>query len=302
MANGKWQMADGRGGALSFRSVRGLVRLAGLSAWHGFLGFYHSDNLIYAAAIAYYTLVALFPFLLLAFTLLGKATADAGARNAVLSFVLDYFPRQFQFISAQLDSFRAGGLTLGLGGVAALIWGSLGAFGGISTAVNYAWGVEQTRSFWGHKLFTFLMLLVAGVTLLLALALVSASQIVEASWFAGVLAGFPGLAVLRSFAVRYAAILLFIVVVGLVYYFVPNTKVRFRDVWLGAVVTGLLWKGAFEGFSWYIHDMTRFTRVNGSISVVVVFLIWVYVQAVILLYGVDFTAAYARLRRDRAHE
>jgi membrane protein len=168
--------------------------------------------------------------------------------------------------------------------------------------VNYAWGVEQTRSFWGHKLFTFLMLLVAGVTLLLALALVSASQIVEASWFAGVLAGFPGLAVLRSFAVRYAAILLFIVVVGLVYYFVPNTKVRFRDVWLGAVVTGLLWKGAFEGFSWYIHDMTRFTRVNGSISVVVVFLIWVYVQAVILLYGVDFTAAYARLRRDRAHE
>ena len=79
----------------------------------------------------------------------------------------------------------------------------------------------------------------------------------------------------------------------------PNAKVRFRDVWIGALVTGLLWKGALEAFSWYMRDMTRFTRVNGSIAAVVVFLVWVYVQAVILLYGVEFTAAYARLRRGR---
>jgi membrane protein len=91
-------------------------------------------------------------------------------------------------------------------------------------------------------------------------------------------------------------------VVGLIYYFVPHAKVRFRDVWIGALVTGLLWKGALEGLSWYMHDMTRFTRVNGSISAVVVFLVWVYVQAVILLYGVEFTAAYARLRRGRPEE
>ena len=76
----------------------------------------------------------------------------------------------------------------------------------------------------------------------------------------------------------------------------PNAKVRFRDVWIGAFVTGLLWKGALEAFSWYMRDMTRFTRVNGSIAAVVVFLVWVYLQAVILLYGVEFTAAYARLQ------
>jgi uncharacterized BrkB/YihY/UPF0761 family membrane protein len=48
--------------------------------------------------------------------------------------------------------------------------------------------------------------------------------------------------------------------------------------------------------------MSRFTRVNGSIAVVVVFLVWVYTQAVILLYGVEFTAAYARLRRGRPED
>jgi membrane protein len=90
--------------------------------------------------------------------------------------------------------------------------------------------------------------------------------------------------------------------VGLVFYFVPNAKVRFRDVWIGAFLTGLLWKAALVGFSWFIRDMGGFTRVNGSIAAVVVFLIWVYTQAVILLYGVQFTAAYARLRRGRPEE
>jgi len=273
-----------------------------MSSWRGFQGFYSSDNLTYAASIAYYALLSLFPFFLLAFALLGKATADANDRNAVLDFVLRYFPQQFEFITGQLDAFRTSRFTLGVGGTIALVWGALGVFGAISTAVNYAWGVEKQRSFWKHRLFSFVMLLVAGLILLIALLLVSATQMVGASWFAGVLVRFPGLSILRSFTVRYATTLLFIVVVGFVYYFVPNAKVRFRDVWIGAIVTGLLWKGALEGFSWYMHDMTRFTRVNGSIAAVIVFLVWVYIQAVILLYGVECTAAYARLRRGRPEE
>jgi membrane protein len=284
------------------RRGREVAHLAGLSAWHGLQGFYQSDNLTYAASIAYYALLSLFPFFLLAFVILGNATASIDKRNAVLGFVLQYFPTQFEFITNQLDSFRSNTLTIGVAGTVALIWGALGVFGAITTAVNYAWGVEKQRSFWKHKLLSFLMFAVASMILLFSLLLISASQLVGASWFAGVLANFPGLLILRSFAIRYATTLLFIVVVGFLYYFVPNAKVRFRDVWIGALVTGLLWKAALEGFSWYVSDMSRFTRVNGSIAAVVVFLVWVYVQAVILLYGVEFTAAYARLRRGRPEE
>ena len=79
--------------------------LTGLSAWRGFLGFYNSDNLTYAASIAYYALLSLFPFSLLALAILGSATADDGNRNAVLVFVLRYFPTQFDFITRQLDAF-----------------------------------------------------------------------------------------------------------------------------------------------------------------------------------------------------
>ena len=290
----------------AFRAVaergRDIARLTGQSLWKGFLGFYHSDNLTYAASIAYYALLSLFPLLLLAFALLGRSAADMKDRGAVFDFILQYFPAQFDFIAKQLDAFGANAVSFGIAGTLALVWGALGVFGAISTAVNYAWGVEKQRSFWKHKLFSFVMLLVAGLILLVALLLISASQVVGATWFAGVLARFPGLGILRGFTVRHATTLLFILVVGLIYYFVPNAKVRFRDVWIGAFITGLLWKGALEGFSWYMHDMTRFTRVNGSIAAVVVFLVWVYVQAVILLYGAEFTAAYARLRRGRPEE
>jgi membrane protein len=281
------------------RHARDIGRLTGLSAWRGLQSFYHSDNLTYAASIAYYALLSLFPFSMLALAILGSATAAEADRAKVLDFVLRYFPTQFDFITQQLDSFRLHTVTFGVAGTLALLWGALGVFGAVSTAVNYAWGVEKSRSFWKHKLLAFLMLVMAGVMLLVALLIVSASQVVGARWFAGVLLHFPGLQILRTWMAESATTLLFMAIVGLIYYFVPNAAVRFRDVWVGALVTGLLWKAALAALAWYMHDMTGFTRVNGSISAVVVFLVWVYVQAVILLYGVEFTAAYARIRRGR---
>ncbi len=284
------------------RQAREIARLTLIALWRAVVGFYTRDNLTYAASIAYYALLSIFPFAMLGFAIIGAVTADELNRAAVLDFVLRYFPQQFEFITQQLDAFRDSTLTLGIAGTLALIWGALGFFGAVSTAVNYAWGVEDTRSYWKHKLFSFVMLLVAGALLVAATLLVSASQIVEATWFASVLFQFPGLLILRGLVISNATTAMFVLVVGLVYYFVPNAKVRFRDVWIGAFLTGLLWKGALFGFGWYMRDMDRFTRVNGSIAAVVVFLGWVYVQAVILLYGVEFTAAYARLRRGRPNE
>ena len=193
--------------------ARDIVRLTGLSLWRGFVGFYSSDNLTYAASIAYYALLSLFPFFLLALALLGRTTADVNNREEVLTFVLRYFPAQFDFIRKQLDAFSGSGVTIGVAGTIALVWGALGVFGAISTAVNYAWGVEKQRSFWKHKLISFVMLLVAGLILLIALLLISATQVVSASWFAEVLAVFPWLGIMRGFAVRHATTLLFIAVV-----------------------------------------------------------------------------------------
>jgi membrane protein len=272
------------------------ARLTSAAAWHALKRFYSGDDLTYAASIAYWALLSLFPFLLLVFSVVGAATADDANRTAVIAFALDYFPTRVEFIARQLDAFRQTPLRLGIAGLAGLTWASLGFFGSVTTAVNYAWGVETPRSFLKHRLFTFLMLVTAGAMFLVAVAMASAVPIIEASWFARLLFRFPGLTVLQGLWARWVSTLLLIVVLGFVYYVVPNAKVRFRDVWVGAVLTGLLWRAAFSGFSWYIGDVSQLNRIHGSIAAVVIFLFWIYVSGVILLYGVQFTAAYGRLR------
>src|SRR5690606_31489822 len=170
-------------------------------------------------------------------------------------------------------------------------------FGAITSAVNHAWGVERAYGFFKHKLIAFIMLMTAGVLAVAALTLVSAVQVVEASWFSEVVARFPGLTALSGLLYSNAPTPMFILVVGLVYYFAPNAQVRLRDVWFGAILAGVLWRLAFSGFAWYVRDLSRFTA-HGSVAAVVVFLVWIYLSAVILLYGVEVTASWARLRLE----
>jgi membrane protein len=192
------------------------------------------------------------------------------------------------------------GLRLGVAGSLLMTWAAMGVFGAVTSAVNHAWGVDRQPSFFKHKLISFVMLLLAGVLLVVGLALVSAMNVVGAGWFSVVVENFPALRELQSFALQWATMFIFILVVGLIFYFVPNAQVRFRDVWVGAVLTGLLWRVALAGFSFYVRE-SRFD-VHGSIAAVVVFLFWVYISAVILLFGVEVTAANARLRRRRPEE
>jgi membrane protein len=259
--------------------------------------FYQSDDLTFASSIAYYALLSLFPFCLLVLSFLGRIAVDEPERRAVLDFVLRYFPATFEFVTVQLEALRYAHIPLGLASTMLLVWASLGFFGALTSAVDHAWRVEYQRSYLLHKLVSFLMLVAASLLLLTAVVIVSAIGFLESTRFGEAISRVPYADGLSSVAVRWAGILLPVFVLGLVYYFVPNARVRFRDVWGGAILAGLLWRGALVSFAWYIRDMSRFSVVHGSIAAVVAFLLWVYISAVILLFGVEFTAAYARLRR-----
>jgi membrane protein len=282
--------------------VRRELRLWGQAAWKALVGLVTRNDLTHAASIAYYALLSLFPFLLLIISILGAIAADEMDRARVLGFVFRYFPTRLDFLTDQLDAFRAESLRIGVAGGLALVWASLGFFGAVTSAVNEAWGVEKQRSFWKHRLVSFLMLVAASTAMAVALLLVSFLQVAEASRVGQLLANAQWLVPLQTFAFRYLATLLLILGIGLVFYFIPNARTRFRDVWVGAILTGLLWRGAFSGFSWYLSHYQRLSLIHGSITAVVVFLLWIYISSVILMYGVEFTAAYARLRRHRTEQ
>jgi len=282
------------------RTASRLPGLMGRSMWHGFVGFYRSNDLTFASSVAFYALLSLFPFLYLVLTLFGRVSGNEHDRAAILSFVLQYFPRQFDFVTNQLGALSHRQTALSVGGGVVMIWGALGFFGSITTAINYAWRV-QPFGYWKHKLVSFLMLVAAALLMLVGLVLLSMRTLVKAQWYGTVPIRLPGTAPFESLLVEWTSSFLFIVVVALLFYFVPNARVRFRDVWPGAVVTGALWRLALKGFGWYVRDLSRFS-IHGSVAAVVVFLLWIYLSAVILIYGVEFTVAYARLRRGLPDE
>jgi membrane protein len=183
-----------------------------------------------------------------------------------------------------------------VGGFLALLWASLGVFNAISSAVNHAWAVERRRSFLMHRFVSFLMMMSAGAIFIIALALASVARVAPTNWLWGVLERNPWFVWLTQVTADYGATALLIGCVALLFYFIPNTEMRFRYVWPGAIITGLLWRAALSGFSWYARDLAAWNLIHGSIAAVVIFLLWIYVSAVILLYGVEVTAAYARLQ------
>jgi membrane protein len=296
-------------------SVRpGLAQRIGWRAWRAarfawrasgraFIDFYSSANLTFAASIAYYTLLSLFPFLLLVLSVMSRVAVGRSDANGqtLLHLVVQGLPRNFEFVSTRVQELAATPLNLSVAGTLITLWASMGVFGAVTSAINHAWGVERNYGFLKHKLIAFLMMMAAGALLIVGLSLIGGAQVVQANWFSGVVARFPALDALSGVVYRNAPTPIFILVVGLVYYFVPNARVRLRDVWFGAVLAGLLWRLSFAGFSFYLRDMSRF-NVHGSVAAVVVFLVWVYVSAVILLYGAGVTAAYARLRKHLPNE
>lgn len=273
----------------------GQLRLIGLAAWRGVGELYDSEGLTHAASIGYYALLSLFPLMLLALSILGEMTTDTADRDAVVRFVFRYFPRQFGFISGQLDAFQTAPVTFGFWGSVALMWGALGVFNAITSAVNHAWAVEKRRSFLKHRLVGIVMLISSGLLLILGLAIASLVRLAETRLGEAMVRS-PWVDNLSGVFASYLATVLLIACVALVFYFIPNTTVRFRDVWPGAIIVGVLWRMALSLFSWYAADLATWNVIHGSIAAVVVFLLWIYVSAVILLYGVEMTASYARLQ------
>src|SRR5262245_40247365 len=113
---------------------RAELRLTGLAIWRGIVGIYNSDDLTFAASIAYYSLLSLFPFFLLLFSVIAGVTSSEADRQEVLGFVLRYFPRQFDFVTSQLNAMQAARVPLGVAGSVLMVWAAMAVFGAVPSA------------------------------------------------------------------------------------------------------------------------------------------------------------------------
>ena len=252
-----------------------------------------------AGAISFYTLFSLFPLFLVVVLFLGWVLPDAD-RLELARNIADIIPVSTEVVSQTVESMADNSALTGIFVILGLIWASTAAFAAMRKGINAAWGINRTRPYLKERLMDISLVLGAGVILIVVLATGPAlgilTEINSAMALEADLAGdllLDLLAQLLSPLLSFATFLL-------LYRYLPNTEIRFRDVWLGALFASIAFDGANWGFVWYVStNLVDYNVVYGSVGAVLALLTWVYVSAIIVLFGALVTSRYAACASTR---
>ena len=250
------------------------------------------------AALAYYTVFSLAPLVLLLLAIVGFLFRDdpAGTWKRLteqMSYFLDRSAIEVVRNIAEKASESNKSSLATVTGILLALFGASGVFGQLQNALNTIWGVKAKpglgiAAFIRARFLSFAM--VAGVCFLLVVSLVIESLL--KSFSAYLQAMFPGGIVI---AVVVYLIFDFVVVVLLfasIYKFLPDVKIHWHDVWIGAVMTAILFAIGKWALGLYLGSGTA-ASAYGAASSLITLLLWIYYSSQILLFGAEFTQVYA---------
>jgi membrane protein len=265
------------------------------------------------ATLAYYAMFSLFPLLLLLIAGLGYLLRFWPQAIDVQEQILGAVRRNFSGEVADLLNNVLSGVKQNAGGATiigliTLLIGASGMFQQLDWAFNKIWKVPPpppAGSLLGTawrtirtKLFSFGMVLAVGFLLLISMALTGAAQVLLQSFqdlpVIGGAAGFV-LGLLLS-------VLLDTLVFALLFKYLPDTDVRWGDVFLGAVVTAVIWELAKYLLAFYIGRSGQSWSAYGVVGSVLVLMTWIYFSSQVLFLGAEFTEVYTRRHGSRVDQ
>lgn len=251
-----------------------------------------------AAALAYYIAFSLAPLLVITIAVVGFVLQESVVRVQVLGWVNEAVgPNAGDFVAQLIADIRqpTTGILSTLLGIGALLMGALGAFEQLKEALNTVWDVpmEQrnsgVRGFFLNKLLSFGMVLVVGLLLLASLILSTLLGAFE-SYTLSVLPGSELALRVVNIALSYGVM---VALFALIYRFLPDIRLEWRDVWVGALVTTVLFNLGKAILSAYLVGGGA-TSAYGAAGSFALILLWIYYSAQIVLFGAEFTQVYSR--------
>ena len=256
-----------------------------------------------AAAIAFYTLFSLFPLFLAIISILGFMLGPNGEREQLAADIAAVIPVSTEYISETIQSIVRNRAITGIASIFGLLWAASAVFGAIRKGVNNAWGIRKPRPFLKERFIDFALVLGAGIVVLVILFSGPAIEVIR-QIAKGVapesefLSGFFVDMITRAIT-PILAFLAFLVL----YRYIPNTRVTYKAVWPTALVASLAFDGTNWGFLWYVRSFPVYNVVYGSVGAVLALLTWVYLTAIILLFGALVSSRYAaHLERQKYDE
>jgi membrane protein len=251
----------------------------------------------FAAAIAYYALLALFPLAVFAVSLAGYLLrGEPQAQERIINVIMDNLPLDSQSgrqqLHDQLAAVTQGRVGLGLLGLLGTAYSASALFGAVRTALNAVFRVERPRPLVQGKLLDLGMTLALGLLLFLSLGLTAAAAVVlglAEELFGRFALPMTVLVTLAQFLIVPAVTTLVCLVL---YRVVPHAEVRWRDALPGAVLAAVGFEVLKLGFAQYVARIGNYDAVYGALGFVIVFLFFSYLSAQIVLFGATVTRAY----------
>jgi membrane protein len=249
------------------------------------------------AALAYYTLFSLAPLLLIVISVAGLVFGQEAARGEITSQLRDLMGEQgasaVQALLASVDK-PTEGVVATVVGLILLLVGATTVFGELQDSLDRIWRAptQDRASGWlalvRTRLLSFGMILAIGFLLMVSLVLSALLSIMEHWW--SML--FGGWLFIASAVNGIAGFFLIAALFALIYKVMPRVRVQWRDVWIGAVFTALLFTLGKALIGFYIGRSGVVSAFGAAGSLIVV-LLWVYYSAQIFLIGAEFTWVYA---------
>ena len=250
-----------------------------------------------AAALAYYTVFSITPLLVIAIAIAGAVFGRDTAKGEIIQqmngLVGEQGAQVIETALANADQPQLSSIA-SIISIVVLLIGASGVFAQLQQALNAVWDVKAKPNngiweFIRKRLLSFGMVLVIGFLLLVSLVL-SAMLSGIGKLELNILPGLAPIWQLVNFAISFGFVSLLF---ALIYYYLPDVKIRWKDVWVGAIITAMLFTVGKFLIGLYL-GRGSLGSAYGAAGSLIIFLTWVFYSAQILLFGAEFTQVYAR--------
>ncbi|MFL2665679.1 MAG: YihY/virulence factor BrkB family protein [Dehalococcoidia bacterium] len=261
--------------------------------------FLHKNGASLSASISFYTFFSLFPLLLgliAVFSLVGPGID--GMEEKLIEALREQIPvlaeADDEFLGNFFESISKG---RGVGSVIAIIglfWVSQQVFSSIRKNINIIWGIDKTRPFLKERIID-LALMFGASTLLLVSVFTSGFLVFIEDLTKIILPETPDIVPVlwKQLALFLPWIFTYIVFLVL-YWWLPNVKVRFKEVWLTSLLGAIAFEISKFVFIFYLRNMSGMaSNIYGGVSTIIVLMIFIYVSSIILLVGAMLTMRYS---------
>ncbi|WP_228060543.1 MULTISPECIES: YihY/virulence factor BrkB family protein [unclassified Coleofasciculus] len=252
-----------------------------------------------AAALAYYTVFSLAPLLIIVIAIAGAVFGEQAAQGELVRQIQEVVGKDAaEFIQVAIENTSNiepdGGIFPTLLNIGILLFGATIVFAQLQTSLNKIWEVKlkpgnSIKLFLRKRILSFSMVLAVAFLLLVSLV-VSAILAIINNYFRDLIPGFSYLWEFLNFLISFGlAILLF----AMVYKVLPDAKIAWQDVGVGAIITAVLFEIGKALLGFYLGQMGVGSAYGAAGSLVVI-LTWVFYSAQILFLGAEFTKVYAK--------